>query len=399
MLKNQTKAGLLARLDYMFTDREFFMRSHGQIRFLTVSAKLQKRAAIIVSSVLLLWLFITLAMTINQLTVSTERMALAEKEAAVNSSESRIAAYKDSVNDVAGDLTERQDALDQMFKQHFGASASVASELKAPDDEKAERTLSENTKKLSTAFPAAAHLAKLEARQIAFARKLTRAAMIRTATAEAAIRKYGLNPDKLAMNSTANTGGPFIPYGKGKGSELHPTLERLNMALNRMDALEQTVLGIPSAMPANVEMMTSSYGYRHDPFTGAGAMHSGIDFRGPHGEPILAAAKGVVSFAGVQSGYGNTVEISHGNGLMTRYAHMSKINVATGQTVVQGIQVGQMGSTGRSTGTHLHFEVRLNGSAINPRPFLEANSDVLKIKAFARQRIAAAPKNAGANRG
>ena len=95
-------------------------------------------------------------------------------------------------------------------------------------------------------------------------------------------------------------------------------------------------------------------------------MHSGLDFKGPIGTPILAAANGVVSFAGVQSGYGNCVEISHSNGLVTRYAHLSRFTVSLGQQVKRGVQIANMGSTGRSTGSHLHFEIRAISSWVNP---------------------------------
>ncbi len=397
MHNQKTKEGLFARLDHMFTDREFFMRANGQVRFLTISGQLQKRVAITVAVVISLWLIITLAMTVNQLTVTSERMALAEKEAAVNSSRSRVAAYKESIDGVASDLSQRQDILDDMFKEHFGDNAAIANEAADTD-----KKLSENTDKISAAFPEAAFLAKVEARQIAFARKLTRAAMKRTADAEAAIRRFGLNPATLTKASGNAVGGPLIPFFDDEDKQLHPTLERLNNALVRMDQLERTLLTIPSAMPADINMMSSGYGYRRDPFTGGGAMHSGIDFKGPHGQPILSAARGTITHAGWKSGYGKTVEITHGNGLMTRYAHLSKIHVTTGQKVKQGLQVGAMGSTGRSTGTHLHFEVRLNGKAVNPRPFLEANTDVLKIQAVARQRTSAPTKRtekSGSSRG
>lgn len=398
MQKQNAKEGLFARLDNMFTDREFFMRANGQVRFLTISGKLQKRVAMIVSAIIGLWLAITLAMTINQLTVTSERMALAEKEATVNSSQTRVAAYKDSIDGVASDLRQRQDVLDQITRQFIGEQ----SDEKNSSLTEAEKKLSENTKKISAAFPGAAELAKLEARQIAFAHRLTRAAMKRTAQAEAAIRKFGLNPATLSTSSNDAVGGPYIPFFSDDEKELHPTLERLNNALLRMDQLERTLLTIPSAMPADINLMSSGYGYRRDPFTGGGAMHSGIDFKGPHGQPILSAAPGTITHAAWKSGYGKTVEITHGNGLMTRYAHLSKIHVTTGQKVKQGIQVGAMGSTGRSTGTHLHFEVRLNGVAVNPRPFLEANTDVLKVQAVARQRTNAPKeraKKSGSSRG
>ncbi|MFK7843276.1 MAG: M23 family metallopeptidase [Sphingorhabdus sp.] len=396
MHKEKTREGLKARLDHMFTDREFFMRSHGQVRFLTISAVLQKRVVYSIAVALTVWLLITLAMMINQLTVTGERMALAAKEAQVNSTESRVASYKESIGGVAADLEQRQDVLDQITEQFIGEQSEVADPSQSdPDDAQ----LSENTRKISAAFPEAAHLAQLEARQISFARRLTRAANQRTAQAAAAIRKFGLNPENLAKNSVDAMGGPLIPFFKDQGQQLHPTLERLNLALQRMDALERTLVAIPSGMPASTEMLSSSYGYRRDPFTGGGAMHSGMDFKGPHGQPILAAAGGEVTHAGWKSGYGKTVEITHGNGLMTRYAHLSRIGVTAGQKIEQGLQLGAMGSTGRSTGTHLHFEVRLNGKAINPRPFLEANTDVLKVKAIARQRTAAQRVESGPDRG
>ncbi|GAB5487392.1 MAG: peptidoglycan DD-metalloendopeptidase family protein [Parasphingorhabdus sp.] len=400
MHNNDTKPGLLARLDHMFTDREFFMRSHGQVRFLKFSATLQKRIAGAIVAVLGIWLVITLAMTVNQLTVSSERVALAEKEAQLNSTETRVAAYKDSIDGVAADLNERQNVLDQITKQFIGEEGAQPVATDSEELTEDEKALLENTKKISAAFPAASELAKFEARQLAFAKKLTRAAQKRTEEAKMAIRNFGLNPDKLAANLGNDTamGGPLIPLFKSD-NDIHPTLERLSNALQRMDALERSLLAIPSAMPANIANMSSNYGYRRDPFTGGGAMHNGIDFKGPHGEPILAAASGTITHAGWQSGYGKTVEITHGNGLMTRYAHLSRINVTTGQKVEQGLQVGAMGSTGRSTGTHLHFEVRMNGRAINPRPFLETNSDVLKVKANARQRAKTNSEKSGAGRG
>tara|TARA_R110002110_G_scaffold115704_4_gene286829 strand:- start:1356 stop:2540 length:1185 start_codon:yes stop_codon:yes gene_type:complete len=394
MHKQNSRQGLKARLDHMFTDREFFMRSHGQVRFLTISATLQKRVFYTVAAALAFWLVVTLAMMVNQLTVSGERLALAEKEAAVNSTESRVASYRQSIEGVAADLKQRQDVLDQMTEQFVGEQPA------ASESDQGDEKLSENTRKISAAFPEAAHLAEIEARQIHFARRLTMAAMQRTEQAAEAIRKFGLNPDKLARNSTEAMGGPLIPYFRQPNQHLHPTLERLNLALQRMDALERTLIAIPSGKPSSTGMITSSYGYRRDPFTGGGAMHSGIDFKGPTGQPILAAAGGRVTHAGWKSGYGKAVEVTHGNGLMTRYAHMSRIDVRAGQRIEQGLQLGAMGSTGRSTGTHLHFEVRLNGRAINPRPFLEANTDVLKVKAIARQR-AKAPGRAqsGTSRG
>ena len=119
-------------------------------------------------------------------------------------------------------------------------------------------------------------------------------------------------------------------------------------------------------------------------------MHAGLDFRGPLGAPIYAAADGRVSFAGVKNGYGNCLEIVHGNGMMTRYAHMSGFRARVGQTVRAGDVIGAIGNSGRSTGPHLHFEVRVNDQAVNPRPFLEANRNVFQKTARAERGRAAA---------
>jgi murein DD-endopeptidase MepM/ murein hydrolase activator NlpD len=242
-------------------------------------------------------------------------------------------------------------------------------------------------KKISALVPEAAGLARIEARQIRFAELMTRVALARTQKAEAAIRQFGLNPDVLARQATSAQGGPFESFfGSPKNDVRDPRFTKLAASLGRMDAMERALAAIPTSMPAAVMLMSSGFGYRADPFTGGGAMHNGLDFKGPIGTPILAAAEGKVTFAGVHSGYGNCIEITHANGLVTRYAHLSGFNVSLGQNVARGIQIARMGSTGRSTGSHLHFEVRLNGQAINPRKFLEANSDVLEVQAVAGNR-------------
>ena len=129
---------------------------------------------------------------------------------------------------------------------------------------------------------------------------------------------------------------------------------------------------LPSLKPVGATWSSSSFGYRIDPFTGRNAFHEGIDFPADPGTPIVAAASGRVVFAGEHPQYGKMVEIDHGNGLVTRYAHASRLNVKVGDPVVRGQCVATVGSTGRSTGPHLHFEVRLRGVPQNPARFLQA---------------------------
>lgn len=338
------------------------------------------RVAGIGASVIGVWLLVTLGMAVNQIYVSVERMALSEQQAKVQSAEERVANYRDSIDEVSKDLERRQTMLESLSDQYLDAEAVPAAKASGSD---ADKTAS----KISALVPEAAGLARIEARQIRFAEHMTKVADMRTQKAEAAIRRFGLNPEALARQARSAQGGPFEPFfGPGKKDVRDPRFLKLASSLGRMDAMERALAAIPTSMPAAVMMMSSGFGYRSDPFTGAGAMHAGLDFKGPNGTPILAAAEGKVTFAGQHGGYGNCIEITHANGLVTRYAHLSGFSVSRGQKVERGVQIARMGSTGRSTGSHLHFEVRLNGQAINPRKFLEANPDVLEVQNLAGHR-------------
>jgi murein DD-endopeptidase MepM/ murein hydrolase activator NlpD len=146
----------------------------------------------------------------------------------------------------------------------------------------------------------------------------------------------------------------------------------------KMDAVgqgapaDQGSMSVPSIKPVQNLQFTSVYGVRSDPFRGTAAMHAGVDIPGPVGTPIYATADGVVGRSGWVGGYGNLVELEHGRGLQTRYGHLSKITVAPGTRVTRGQVIGLMGSTGRSTGSHLHYEVRMDGRAVNPVPYLDS---------------------------
>lgn len=367
------------------------MRANGQVRFLKISAQVQRRAAGTLASVVAFWLVITLGMAINQVTVTAQRLALSEQEAKVESAEERVASYRGSIDEVTKDLERRQEMLESLGDQYLGdlteaEAAAPATPATLTEQDKAVKTI-------SAMVPEAAGLARIEARQIRFAEKMTKVAQARTLKAESAIRQFGLNPEVLARQARNAQGGLFEPFfGKGKKDVRDPRFLRLAASLGRMDAMERALAAIPTSMPAAYMMMSSGFGYRSDPFSGAGAMHAGLDFKGPIGTRILAAADGKVVLAGYNGGYGNSVEIRHANGLVTRYAHLSGLNVRPGQMVERGVQIGRMGSTGRSTGSHLHFEVRLNGQAINPRKFLEANPDVLKVQTVAGNRADSAAK-------
>ncbi len=129
---------------------------------------------------------------------------------------------------------------------------------------------------------------------------------------------------------------------------------------------------LPGGWPIIGGWISSHFGYRSDPFTGRGAFHAGVDFAGPKGAKVIATGPGVVSFSGYKNGYGNVVEITHPTGYLTRYGHNARNLVREGQTVQKGDPIAIIGSTGRSTGTHVHFEVVRDGNTLNPMRYLSA---------------------------
>jgi murein DD-endopeptidase MepM/ murein hydrolase activator NlpD len=169
-------------------------------------------------------------------------------------------------------------------------------------------------------------------------------------------------------------GGPFVPVKLTADSgTFERQLNRINLARSQMDLLGRTLTLVPYRKPVIGEVeFTSGFGVRNDPFLGRPAMHTGLDFRAASGDPVRVTANGKVVSAGWSGGYGRMVEVDHGNGLSTRYGHLSEIGVKIGEQVKIGQVIGQVGSTGRSTGPHLHYETRIDGEAVDPQKFLRA---------------------------
>lgn len=193
----------------------------------------------------------------------------------------------------------------------------------------------------------------------------------------------GIDVDELlrGMRSSENgRGGPFIPAPETIAA-LPPTEgERLVSVLSRLERvalLKRAAERLPFGHPTAGLRKTSGFGLRRDPFNGRRSSHEGVDFAGPVGAPIRSPAEGTVVFSGVQRGYGRLVKIRHANGFETVYAHLSRSRVRVGQTVKRGDLIANVGNTGRSTGPHLHYEIRYNGRPINPMKFIEAARHVL----------------------
>lgn len=215
-------------------------------------------------------------------------------------------------------------------------------------------------------------LRRIETQQITRIRDLTENAYQTAESISDALKSAGLSLD--ASYGERDVGGPLVSFEAPAAFEAE--VVELDDALNTLDAIKAAARRFPIGNPMPGQPVTSSFGVRKDPLLGRPAHHSGMDFRARTGHPVRSTGAGVVVKAGWNGGYGRMVEIDHGGGLTTRYAHMSKVLVRKGEKIESGTIVGKVGSSGRSTGPHLHYEVRRKGGAINPLRMLKAGKKV-----------------------
>ena len=189
------------------------------------------------------------------------------------------------------------------------------------------------------------------------------------------LSELGIDAGKSTPSADA-TGGPFVAARlRSDSSAFERQLHRIGLARANVDQLNRTLANVPVRKPVTGEIDASSgFGMRIDPFLKSPAMHTGLDMRGEPGDPVRATANGKVTFAGWQGGYGKMVEVDHGNGVATRYGHLSSIDTEVGHTIKTGQIIGKVGTTGRSTGPHLHYETRIDGEAVDPQRFLRAGA-------------------------
>ena len=227
-----------------------------------------------------------------------------------------------------------------------------------------------------------AELTQLQNEQIF--NKLEQAVEVSLSPLERALKKSGINKDALIKDvrrAYSGTGGPLTQLTvSSKGEANNPSSKRafgLLQDLDRINLLKIAGNKIPLSHPVRGSYRyTSGYGNRRDPKTGGWRKHNGTDMAGPLGTSIVATADGVVTFAGRQSGYGRLIKIRHKQGFETFYAHLHRINVKAGQKVSRGDKIGAMGNSGRSTGVHLHYEIRLGGKPVNAIKYIKAANDV-----------------------
>ena len=224
----------------------------------------------------------------------------------------------------------------------------------------------------------------LETRDEVIFTQLEQALTVSVEPLDKMFRDAGLSPDELiaaVKRGYSGQGGPLSPISLSTmGQPSSPEEIRANAILQGLDQMNLyriAAFKVPFGLPVKTSFRyTSDFGYRNDPINGSGRMHEGQDLAGDYGSPIYTPADGTISYAGWENGYGRLIKIQHAFGIETRYGHLSQIDVEVGQKVSRGDHIGDMGNSGRSTGTHLHYEVRLGGEAVNPMTFIRAANNV-----------------------
>ncbi|MBS1183085.1 MAG: mepM 1 [Proteobacteria bacterium] len=275
--------------------------------------------------------------------------------------------------DVTGSINAYADAAPNLIDRQFDALTSAAP--KAPGFATVISTADgkPDFKAISN------HLAAVDAEQARAVEAIADAANSRVDAAVEVVADAGLrvNVPEAPTDTDDAVGGPYIPVGGAQA--LATALQDADRAFGRIALVKAATARLPLIRPLPGGDMTSNFGSRRDPFLGSLAFHAGIDFRSPTGTDIRPTAPGVVTVAGWSGGYGNLVEVDHGNGVTTRYGHMSRIVARVGDRVSRDTVIGEVGSTGRSTGPHLHYETRLNGAPLNPVNYINAGSRLASL--------------------
>lgn len=373
---------LYEALETLFPERHLYVRSGAAMKAFVLTPAKQIMIAGGVAAVALWMGVCTAAMLVGALTASSTDREIAQLKAQseryVADRQARLDSAMAQLNAASG---SNEDLASAMEKRH-AALALLLTDLK--EEPGAARAL---TPAINRAL---AHEGASAVRRVEFVRagqeQLLEAAdgfaKSRADRLRLAFRMAGLTPSSFA--SKDSLGGPLIEAKDPRAlaavldvdEDFAARIQRVARNVSDTRSLSEAVEDLPVARPTGAGRQTSGFGVRFDPFTRRVAYHSGLDFSGGTAQPIYATGPGVVSFVGVRSGYGNVVEIDHGRGLKTRYAHLSSFAVRPGQRVAIGQRIAGMGSTGRSTGTHLHYEVWVNGRAQNPGRFLKAGEYV-----------------------
>jgi murein DD-endopeptidase MepM/ murein hydrolase activator NlpD len=388
---------LLARIQGFFRPRDLMIHDGIGMRRLHFSARTQMVAAGTTAMTALVAAFGVAQFALGTSELTNALGNIAEHRARVSQMEARVASLSADVATIRAEAERHAARLET--RQAF-----LAAMLKGEDD----------PAKLAALLPAdagktpavAADIEKLfshlDADQLKMANAVRSVTEARYRTTAQMIARLGIAPSRIGSTSMTGVGGPYEPVPAsptapvGVTRNADPKFRELFNSWRRLDQLQGGIVAIPSAQPVQSMSLTSNFGVRIDPFRGGRAMHAGVDIPGPYGTPVYATADAVVGRTGWIGGYGNLVELEHGKGIQTRYGHLASILVGPGKRVKRGELIGLMGSTGRSTGNHLHYEVRIDGRAVNPMPFLQTNNYLLALQRRNDGSAVGGPAEAGA---
>jgi len=373
----KTNVGAAERFRQFFKPRDIFFQDGTKLHRIHLGTRIQLGAAAALVAVTL-WSVLAIA----QIAFGAQTAAaMVSQRATVASMEADMATIRAETEAHAARLEKRQQFLAAVLA---GKASPKQLEALLP------REIADAS---DVAAPALAAFDRVEELQLAMLDDVQEATDQRYDQTRQALRKLGLAPNRFQnragrarSENLAGMGGPFEPVSAKDAKELasgkaDPKFKSLFLSWKKLDSLQQGVIAVPSAQPVSTtHKFTSGFGVRSDPFRGTAAMHAGIDLAGPLGTPVYATADGVIGRAGWANGYGKLIEIDHGKGLQTRFGHLSEILVAANTRVKRGQLIGKMGSTGRSTGSHLHYEVRIDGRAVNPIPFLQTNEYLMAMQ-------------------
>lgn len=391
-LSNLIDAPALARFRTVFSPRDIIFHNGGELKRITLGARSQAMLAGVAAIALGFTAYgvgqagRSMAEAAGIVAPTTPAGKVARMEARVEAMQAKVDAIKTAAQSHATTIEQRQAIL-----------AGVLSGKISPDQIALNMPVG--------AHPAPAFAADVlapfrtaEHNQTLLAARAQQMAQLHYRETVAKLRKLGIDPDRLLGDKDEAMGGPYEPAAAAAASPAavaDAQFRSLFASWKKLDSLEHSVIAIPAIHPIHeAKLIFSSYfGVRSDPFKGTAAMHAGVDLPGPIGTPVYATADGIVDRAGRAGGYGNLVEIDHGKGIQTRYGHLSKILVQPNQRVKRGQEIALMGSTGRSTGSHLHYEVRIDGRAVNPIPFLQTADYLVAMQDSAKLQTASLTKD------
>ena len=388
-----------------FPERQIYLRSGGEVKYYVLSTRLQLLASSVLSLMAMwcLYTMVNLFLGHNPLRPANQEVKrvqahyqrlLADAQAKESNARIMLDEQRTNFEQMAKSIEERHATLSQIMGQPVTSPPATSGALKGETltftsnrvlmspatrdtaPRKARKAVTKSAE-LNTGLDIDSSLNSLGENQGTILTSAEDKTLDKIEASRALIQSVDMNVDTVLQESSFGKGGPYLPVDSGSMmTNENGFLSRVSSIQARLaeaDALDKAVTSMPLGYPIGVETYTtSSFGIRKDPFTRRPTLHEGLDFGGQKKTPIVATAEGTVTFVGNNGGYGRSIEIDHGHGFVTRYAHLNKTFVKRGQKVNKGDKIGCMGSTGRSTANHLHYEVHFQGRAYDPNKFLKA---------------------------